>query len=66
MTVAKVLELSAESPESFDHAIRHGIEAAKKSVRNIQGAWVKDQEVVIRDGDVAGFRVLMKVTFELE
>ncbi len=66
MSVAKVIEISAESTESFDDAVRTGIEHASKTVKNIQGAWVKDMQTSVKDGKVTDFRVNMKVTFILD
>lgn len=66
MTVARVTEISASSPESFEEAVRVGVERASKTLKNITGAWVKDQEVGIEDGRVTDFRVKMKITFVLE
>jgi len=66
MSVAKVIEISAESTESFEDAIRQGIETAAGSVKNIRGAWVKEQQVRIEEGKIVAFRVDLKVTFILE
>ncbi|MCF7979511.1 MAG: dodecin family protein [Chromatiaceae bacterium] len=66
MSVAKIIEITAESTESFERAIRTGIEEASKSLKNIEGAWVKEQKVVVNDGKITGFRVDMKVTFVME
>lgn len=66
MSVAKVIEISAQSPESFAAAIKEGIETAKNTVKNIEGAWVKEQKVVVHDGAISGFQVDMKVTFVLD
>lgn len=63
MTIAKIVEISAESPTSFEDAIREGVERASKTLEQVKGAWVKDQQVLITDGKVTGFRVTMKVTF---
>ncbi|MEX2548583.1 MAG: dodecin family protein [Nitriliruptoraceae bacterium] len=65
-SVARVTEISARSETSFEDAIRLGIERATKTLRNIQGAWVKEQEVKIDNGQIVAFEVIMKVTFELE
>lgn len=65
MSVAKVIEISAESDNSFDDAIRLGIEKAAKTVDNIQSAWIKDQVVLADNGKVRGYRVHMHVTFKL-
>ncbi len=65
-TVARVTEISAESPESFEEAIRVGINRATATLRNVKSAWVKEQHVIVEDGGVAGFRVDMMVTFVLQ
>lgn len=66
MSVAKVIEITAQSPESFEDAIRQGIAKAGKTVHNIHGAWVKEQNVAIENGNIVGYRVDLKVTFILE
>lgn len=65
MTVAKVVEISAESKDSFEDAISQGIARASETVNNIRGAWVKEQSVVIEKGKISVFRVDLKVTFVL-
>ena len=66
MSVAKVLELSSESPESFDHAMREGLKRASKTIQGIRSVWVKNQEALVEDGEIRSYRVMMKVTFELQ
>jgi len=66
MSVAKVTEIQASSPKSFDDAIRTGIARAEKTLRNLSGAWIKSQKVVIEKGKVTEYRVLLKVTFLLQ
>ncbi len=66
MSVARVTEISATSPESFEDAIKDGIERASKTLRNIESAWVKDTNVLIENGSVSGYKVNMAVTFLLE
>lgn len=65
MSVAKVIEISAESPESFEAAVQKGIQRASTTVDNIQGAWVKEMKVTVENGQVTGYRVDLKVTFVL-
>jgi dodecin len=62
-TVAKVIELTAESPESFEDAIRRGIEKASETVEDIRSAWVDGQQVTVHDGRITAYRVDLKVTF---
>ena len=65
MTVARISEISSVSKKSFEDAIVQGIERANKTLKNVKGAWVKDQEVIIENGKVAGYKVILKVTFVL-
>jgi dodecin len=66
MSVARVTEISAVSEESFEDAIRQAIARATKTLRNVEGAWVKDQNVMIEDGNIVGYKVNLEVTFILE
>lgn len=66
MSVAKIIEISAESPTSFEDAIREGIERAGKTINNIKGAWVEDHLVDVENNRIVKFRVHLKVTFVLE
>jgi dodecin len=65
-SVARVTEISAISEQSFEDAIRVGIERASQTLRNLESAWVKEQEVQIRDGAISGYKVNLQVTFVLE
>ncbi|HVA18872.1 MAG TPA: dodecin family protein, partial [Solirubrobacteraceae bacterium] len=60
------IEITAQSPESFEDAIQQGIVKAGETVRNIRGAWVKEQNVAIDNGNIVGYRVDLKVTFILD
>jgi dodecin len=66
MSVAKIIEISAESPKSFEDAIVQGIAKASKSVHGIKSAWVKEQHVVVENDKVALYRVDLKITFVLD
>ena len=63
MSVAKVIEVSASSATSFEDAINEGIARACDSVKNVRGAWIKEQKVSVEDGRITGYRVNMQVTF---
>jgi len=65
MSVARVTEITAASPKSFDDAIERGIARANKTLKNVTGAWVQDQKVTVDGGKVRDYRVNMKVTFIL-
>jgi len=66
LSVATVAEISATSPDGFEAAIKEGLERANKTLRNVQGAWVKDMNVLIEDGSIQGYRVNLEVTFVLD
>ena len=66
MTVARVTEITATSSKSFEDAVRTGVSRASKTLKNVTGAWVKDQEVGVKDGKVVDYRVKLKITFVLE
>jgi flavin-binding protein dodecin len=66
MSIARVTEISASSSKSFEDAMEKGIKRASKTVRNIEGAWVQDQKVVVKKGKISEYRVTMKVSFILE
>ena len=66
MSVARVTEITSSSTESFEDAIAQGIARAAKTLKNVEGAWVQEQKVVVEGGRIAAYRVNMKVTFVLE
>jgi len=66
MSVAKVSEITASSTVSFDDAVKVGIARASKTLKNIKGAWVNEQTVDVKNGEVKSYRVNMKVTFVLD
>ncbi|MDX6749188.1 dodecin family protein [Geminicoccaceae bacterium 1502E] len=66
MSVARVTEISATSTESFDDAVKQGVERASQTLRNITSAWVKEQRVAVQNGKVMHYQVNMQVTFVLD
>jgi dodecin len=60
------LEISATSPESFEDAIRTGIDRANQTLRHVKSAWVKDQQVNLDDGTVVSYQVNLLITFVLD
>jgi flavin-binding protein dodecin len=65
MSVARVTEIISSSKTSFEDAIATGIARAVKTLKNVEGAWVKDQKIVVENGKIAEYRVDLKVTFIL-
>lgn len=67
MSVARVTEIKSGSSVSFEDAVKQGIERANETLKNVRSAWIADQEVILNDsGQIAEYRVLMKVTFILQ
>lgn len=66
MSVAKVTEIIASSPKSFEDAVQKGIKRANKTLSNVKGAWIADQQVKAEGGKVVEYRVTMRVTFVLK
>ena len=66
MSVAKITEIQSSSTKSFEDAIQTGIDRAGKTLRNLSGAWIKSQKVVIEKGKIVEYRVLLKVSFVLQ
>ena len=65
MTVARVTEIISSSKKSFEDAIQKGIDRAAKTLKNVEGAWVKQQKIIVKDGKISEYRVDLKVTFVL-
>lgn len=65
MSVARVTEIISSSSKSFEDALEKGIKRASETLKNVEGAWVKDQKVVVTNGKISEYRVVMKVTFVL-
>ncbi len=66
MSVARVTEISSTSTKSFEDAIQQGIDRATATLRNVQSAWIKEQQVNLDNGKIASYQVNMKITFILE
>jgi flavin-binding protein dodecin len=66
MSVARVTEISATSQTSFEDAINSAISRATQTLRGVEGAWVKDMNVLIENGNITGYKVNLAVTFVLE
>lgn len=66
MSVARVVEISATSPKSFEDAIAQGVDRANQTLRNVKSAWVKEQEAQVSDGRITSYKVNLKVTFVLD
>jgi flavin-binding protein dodecin len=66
MSVAKVSEISATSAKSFEDAVQQGLTRAAKTLRNVKGAWIKEQHVRCEGKRITEYQVNMMVTFVLD
>ena len=66
MSVARVTEISAISDNSFEDAVQQGISRATSTLRGVEGAWIKDMNVMIENGSITGYKVNLEITFVLE
>jgi dodecin len=66
MSIARVTELSAISEQGFEDAINQAVARATKTLRGVEGCWVKDMNVMIEDGNITGYKVNVEITFQLE
>lgn len=66
MTIAKIIEISADSTISFQDAIEAGIHRAEKNLKNVKGAWIAEQKLTIDKGKILSYRVIMRVSFVIE
>jgi flavin-binding protein dodecin len=65
-SVARVIEISAQSKKSFEDAIQSGLSRAEKTLRNVTSAWVKEQRMDVNKGKITGYQVNLLVTFILD
>lgn len=66
MTVARVTTINVRSETGFEDAVRQGVERAHATLRNVSGAWVKEQKVEADDGRITAWSVVLEVTFVLD
>lgn len=65
-SVARITQISARSEKGFDDAVAVGVARAAQTLRNVSGAWVKEQKVEVTDGRITSYQVVLEVTFVLE
>ncbi|HYH55594.1 MAG TPA: dodecin family protein [Anseongella sp.] len=66
MAVLKVVELMSDSTESWEDAVETGVARAGKTLKNVRSAYVKDHSVTVENGRITSYRVILKVSFEVE
>ena len=65
MSVVKVIEVLAQSPTSFDDAVKVALEEAAKSVRGIESVYVKEMQAVVENNQITQYRINAKVSFTI-
>ena len=66
MAVLKVIEVLANSNESWEDATRKAVKHAAKSIKNIRSVYVNEQSASVDGNDITEFRVNVKITFEVK
>jgi flavin-binding protein dodecin len=67
MSISRTTEIKSSSALSFDDAMKKGIDRAQKTLQNVRGAWIENQEILLdKKGKISEYRVQMKITFILE
>ncbi|HVF43514.1 MAG TPA: dodecin family protein [Pyrinomonadaceae bacterium] len=66
MSIARITEISSTSTKSFEDAIQSAVTRATKTLRNVRGAWVKEQQIKIDNGKIVEYQVNLMITFVLE
>jgi dodecin len=64
--VARVTEIIAESPTSFEEAVQVGFSRAVKTLRGITGLRIMEMRVSVKDNKINTYRVKMEVIFILD
>ncbi|MCA1621820.1 MAG: dodecin family protein [Acidobacteria bacterium] len=66
MSIARITEISSTSQKSFEDAIQSAVTRATKTLRNVRGAWVKEQQIKIEEGKIVEYQVNLMITFVLD
>ena len=64
--VARAVEAIAESPVSFEDALKVGLARANETLRGVTGLRVLNQRIAVKDNQIATYRVRFEVIFLLE
>ncbi|MBW1294637.1 dodecin family protein [Aquimarina litoralis] len=65
MAIVKVIEVIAASEKGWEDAAKNGVKEASKTLKNIKSAWISDQKLIIDDGEIKEYRVILKISFEI-
>ena len=65
-SVAKVIELVAQSDKGFDDAVQQGLAIASETIRGIVGMEVTNWTCKVKDNRITAYKVTMNVAFAIE
>jgi len=66
MSVVKVIELLAESPDGWEAATKDAVKEASKTIKNIKAVYVENMQAVVEGDKIVSYRVNVKVSFLVE
>ena len=67
MSISRTTEIKSSSALSFDDAMKKGIDRALKTLENVRGAWIKNQEVIIDEkGKISEYQIQLMIKFMLK
>ena len=65
-SIAKVIEVIAESDISWDDAVKNALAEASKTVEDIKEIWVSGMKAIVENNKVVRYRITAKITFVLK
>lgn len=65
MAILKVIEVMANSDKSWEDAVKQAVKTSAKTVKNIRSVYVKDQTANVSGDSITDYRVIVKITFEV-
>ncbi|HSK42099.1 MAG TPA: dodecin family protein [Arenibaculum sp.] len=66
MTMLKVIEVLAESPNSWEEAAQNAVKQASDSLRGVSSIYIKNFEAKVENNSITSYRINAKITFELQ
>lgn len=66
MAVLKVIEVMSNSDQSWEDAVKKAVKTSAKSIKNIRSVYVKDQTANVEGDTITDYRVIVKITFEVQ
>ena len=64
--IVKVIEILAESPQSWEDAASKAVATAQKSLRDVKSIYIQDLSAEVDKGKIVNYRISAKLSFKLE